>query len=184
VSAQLSGSPAAGFSVRSVSVDPAIVTVLGTADLLGPLQVLSTATVPLVGHAADFSATVALQPPDGVSVAGAAQVVVSVHITADRGSRAFSVGLALVGESADRSYVLSAPDVLITLGGTSAALQALDATTLLASLDVAALPVGTSSVAVRFTPPSGMSIVSLSPTSVNVSVTAGPTPPPPPTPTP
>jgi YbbR domain-containing protein len=184
VSARLSGAPAAGFSVRSVSVDPAIVTVLGTADLLGPLQVLSTATVPLVGHAADFSATVALQPPDGVSVAGAAQVVVSVHITADRGSRAFSVGLALVGESADRSYVLSAPDVLITLGGTSAALQALDATTLLASLDVAALPVGTSSVAVRFTPPSGMSIVSLSPTSVNVSVTAGPTPPPPPTPTP
>jgi YbbR domain-containing protein len=184
ISPQLTGVPAAGFSVRSVTVDPAIVTVLGTADLLSPLQVLPTANVTVAGRAADFTATVALQPPDGVSVSGPAQVLVSVHITADRGSRAFTVGLALIGESPDRSYVLSAPDVLITLGGNSSALEALDATGLLAILDVGSLPLGTSSVAVRFTPPAGMTVVSLSPTSVNVTVTAGPTPPPGPTPTP
>jgi YbbR domain-containing protein len=184
VSPQLTGVPASGFSVRSVTVAPAIVTVLGTADLLSPLQVLPTASVALGGRAADFTATVPLQPPDGVSVAGATQVVVSVRISADNGSRAFTVGLALIGESPDRGYVLSAPGVLITLGGTTSALQALDATGLLAILDVGSLPLGTSSVAVRFTPPTGMTVVSLSPTSVNVSVTAGPTPPPEPTPTP
>jgi YbbR domain-containing protein len=64
------------------------------------------------------------------------------------------------------------------------ALDALDAATLQATLDVASLALGVSSVAVQFTPPPGMTLVSISPTSVNVTVVAGPTPPPSPTPTP
>jgi YbbR domain-containing protein len=184
VAPQLSGAPSAGFTVRSVTVDPAVVTVLGSVDLIGALQVLSTAPVSLVGRSADFSATVALRPPDGVSVAGAVQVVVSVRLAAARGSRAFGMGLGLVGASTERSYVLSVPEVLVTLGGTSVALDALDAAALQSTLDVASLPFGASSVVVQFTPPPGMTLVSISPTSVNVTVLAGPTPPPEPTPTP
>ena len=184
VAPQLSGTPSAGFTVRSVTVDPAAVTVLGSTDLIAGLAVLATAPVALSGRSADFSATVVLRPPDGVSVAGSVQVVVSVRLVAARGSRAFGMGLGLVGGSPDRSYVPSVRDVLVTLGGASEALDALDAATLEATLDVASLPFGVSSVAVQFTPPAGMTLVSLSPTHVNVTVVAGPTPPPGPTPTP
>ena len=184
VAAQLTGAPAAGYTVRSATVDPAVVTVLGPAEQLATLQVLSTAPVSLAGRSADFSATVTLVTPGGVSLAGPATAVVTVRISADRGSRTFGVGIGLVGATADRIYVLSAPSVLITLGGTGTALDAVDAATLQATVDVSALPLGTSRATVRFTPPSGLTTVSIGPSSVDVTVLPGPTPPPVPTPTP
>jgi YbbR domain-containing protein len=183
VAAQLTGSPSAGFIVRSATVVPAVVTVLGSAELLSPLQVLVTAPVQLAGHASDFSVSVALQPPDGVSVAGSSQVVISVHISAERGSRSYVVGLTLDGGQPDHSYSLPVSDVLVTLGGTSATLQALDAATLTATLEVGSLPPGDSTVNVQFTPPAGLTLVSISPPTLTVTVVTSPTPPPP-TPTP
>jgi YbbR domain-containing protein len=184
VSPQLTGTPAAGYSVRSATVDPSVVTVLGPADQIAALQVLPTIPVSLAGRSADFSTTVTYALPGGVTMAGSSSAVVTVHIAADRGSRAFGIGLGLVGATADRTYVLSVPAVLVTLGGAGAALAAVDAATLQATVDVGSLPLGTSSVTVQFTPPTGLTTVSISPGSVNVTVTAVATPPPVPTPTP
>src|SRR3972149_4638118 len=78
-----------------------------------------------------------------------------IEIVAERGSRAFGVGLALSGARDDRTYRLSVPDVLITLGGTRAALNAAGAAALRATLDVGGLAVGDASGAGAFSAPPG-----------------------------
>jgi hypothetical protein len=63
-------------------------------------------------------------------------------------------------------------------------LDAVDAATLRATLDVSGLVIGDTSVAVAVVAPPGTTLVAISPARVTVTVGAGPTSPPGPTPTP
>jgi hypothetical protein len=87
------------------------------------------------------------------------------------------------GATAGRTYELSVPDVLVTLGGTSAALDAVDPTELSATVPVGSLEPGSHVVEVAFRAPEGTNLVAISPRSVTVvvTVTSGPTPSPTPT---
>lgn len=184
VAPRLTGAPPAGFTVRSVVVAPVALTVRGTLDAIVALEAVATEAITLDGHTASFDRLVPLVPPSGVEVVDGRQVRVSIEIVAERGSRAFGVGLVLSGARADRTYRLSVPDVLVTIGGTRAALDAVDAAVLRATLDVAGLAIGETSVQVGFRPPSGTTLISISPARVTVTSARGATPPPSPTPTP
>jgi YbbR domain-containing protein len=66
----------------------------------------------------------------------------------------------------------------VTLGGSVPALNAINARTLSATLDVSSLGIGQHVVAVAFRAPSGTSVVSISPSRVTVTIgtsTASPT---------
>ena len=184
VAPRLTGAPPAGFTVRSVIAVPVAVTARGPLDAMTDLEAVATEAIVLDGRTATFEQTVSLVPPSGVEVVDAPRVKVTVEIVAERGSRAFGVGLALDGARDDRTYRLSVPDVLVTLGGTRAALDAVDAATLRATLDVSGLVIGDTSVAVAVVAPPGTTLVAISPARVTVTVGAGPTSPPGPTPTP
>lgn len=172
VTPDLSGSPAAGWSVRSVTVEPIVVTVRGPLDAVAAMTSIPTAPIALGGRKADLTTTVDLVAPQGVEVVDGGQVRVTVVISADRGSRSFGIGLRPTGAVVGRSYALSVPDVLVTLGGTSAALDAVDPTELSATVPVGDLEPGSHVVEVAFTAPDGTSLVAISPRTVTVVVTA------------
>jgi YbbR domain-containing protein len=180
----ISGAPAPGWSVRSVTVEPVAVTVRGPLDAVATMTSIATEPIALAGRSADLTTTVDLVTPAGVEVVDGGQVRVVIDIAADRGSRSFGVGLRPTGAVEGRSYAFSVPDVLVTLGGTSAALDVVDPATLSATVPVAALEPGSHTVKVVFKAPSGTSLVAISPASVTVVVTAGSSQTPIPSPTP
>ena len=180
----VTGTLADGYTVRDVRVDPLTVTVGGTEALIGSLDSIATVPIDVTNRTTDLTTTVALDPPDNVTIDGPAQVTVRVRVIAESGSRSFGAGLLLIGTRSDRSYRLSVPDVLVTLGGTQAALAAVDPASLAATVDVSGLDSGTSTIVVRFQAPPGTTLVAVMPARVVVTVVVPATPTPSPSPTP
>jgi YbbR domain-containing protein len=178
----ISGMPGTGYAIRDVTVTPATVTVSGSGTTIGSLTSVPTTNIDLTGRTTDLLTSVAVQPPAGVTILGSSKVQVRVRFQAATGSRSFGAGVTLTGARADRSYTLSVPDVLVTLGGSEAALDAVDPSSLAASVDVSRLDVGTFSLTVTFAPPSGTTLVAVSPATVTITVAPPPTPAPSPSP--
>ena len=177
----ITGTLAQGYSIQDVTVTPVTATVSGSGTSIAALTSISTAPVSVAGRSTDLTTTVALQPPKGVTVLGQARVQVRIRVMVETGSRSFGAGVVLTGARPDRTYTLSVPDVLVTLGGSSAALDAVDPARLYASASVAGLDTGTFTIPVHFAAaPAGTSVVAVSPGSVQVTISA-PTPSPSPT---
>lgn len=180
VSPVITGTPAAGFEIASITVDPTVVTVAGDAEQLAALARVDTTPVSTNGASADFTVEVDLAVPVGVVPVDAEQVTVTVQLRAVTGTRSFEVGVALTGARPDLIYAPSTDRILLTLGGSTADLDRLDGATLVGRLDVTGLGVGTSEVGVEITLPGGISLVAVSPDPIEVVISA---PPPSPTPT-
>jgi YbbR domain-containing protein len=121
-----------------------------------------------------FETTLAL--PSGVVALDVETVRVTITLRPVTATRTFEVGLDLLGARQDRTYSTSTDRVLITLGGSVAELDRLQGATLLATLDVADLEPGTTSVAVSTDLPAGVALVSASPDQVAVTVAIPPSP--------
>ncbi|MGI8703739.1 MAG: CdaR family protein, partial [Candidatus Limnocylindrales bacterium] len=176
VVAQLVGDPASGYRVIAIEVTPLTVTVQGDPGLLGDLQSVTTEPVGVGGRTDDLDTDVELLLPEGVVVVDDPTVRVRVDLEPERGSRSFETGLTLTGAEPDRIYRLSTPAVVVTLGGTGAALQALDAATLSATVDVRRLDEGTDTVPIEFEPPEGTTLVAISPEEVGIVIEEAPRP--------
>jgi hypothetical protein len=74
--------------------------------------------------------------------------------------------------------------VIVTLGGATAALNAFDTSTLVGTVSVGSLDVGSHAVSIAVVVPAGINVVTISPFQITVTVTAAPVPSPPPTPIP
>lgn len=172
VHAVVTGSPADGWEVASVAVVPAVVLVEGEADLLAALDRVDTAPVSVADARADVSATVQLALPDDVAVLGAQTARVAVAVRAVTGTRTFSAGIVPTGARGDRGYAFSVGAVTVVLGGPVGDLDALDAATLVVVADVSELGLGTTSVRLRLVAPTGLTLISISPGTVDVTVTA------------
>lgn len=177
-----SGSPAPGYTVTSVEVTPAFVSVLGQADALALLKgKADTATIPIGGATSDISTKVNLALPAGVTSNTTSQITVVVHLQSPVSTRTFTVGVVLNGVRSDRAYTLSTSSVVVTLGGATAALNALDPSTLVAGASVAGLDIGTHTITVSYSPPAGIKVVAIDPTQITVVITNGASPTPTPT---
>ena len=169
----LAGSPAAGFEIAAVTVDPAIVTVEGDADQLAELTSMETQHVSVAGASSDVQVTVALAVPTGVVPLGAGTVQVTVTLRPVTSTRTFSAGLRLAGARPGLTYTLSIDRVLLTIGGSTADLDRLSGATIVADLDVFALEAGTSTdILVTVALPTGLTLVTSSPPNVTVVVAA------------
>jgi YbbR domain-containing protein len=186
VTPQVNGSPAAGFELAGpIEVVPSVVSVAGDANDLAAVDVARTAPIDIAGATRDVVATVTLQLPDGVEAVGDSSVSVTIHIRPVSGTRTFQAGLELRGASGDLQYSLSTDRVVVTAGGSIAALNDVAAASLVATLDVAGLTPGAHTVNAAVALPSGLTLVSVSPSQVTVTITAVvASPPPAPTPTP
>lgn len=167
-----SGSLAPGYEARIVQVTPPVITVSGDESTLGQLDSVATLPIALDGRTADIAVDIGFSLPAGITAVERSQVHVTVEVVPQRASRSFEVGLTLVGARSDRTYRLGSTAVLVTLGGTVAALNGVDPLRLAATLDVSGIDGGTRDVAVRVTPPAGTTIVSISPPRISITVEA------------
>ncbi len=100
----------------------------------------------------------------------------TITIRARTGTRTFEAGVQVVNGGPDLAYRPAIDRVLLTLGGTLEALDAVDPAAIAALLDVAGLGPGTTAVPVTARLPAGVSLVAASPPEVTVTVTPVATP--------
>ncbi len=172
----ITGTPAAGFEIESVTVDPPVVLVAGDADQLSQLTSVDTAPIPMTGVSDDETVTTQLALPSGVVQVGNETIGVTITIRPVTGTRTFSAGLQLIGANATLQYTLSTDRVLVTIGGSTADLDRLSGAELVMNLDVAGLKPGVHDVPVTANLPAGTTLVAASPATVTVTITEPPPP--------
>ena len=168
----VTGTPAAGFEVASVTVDPTVVSIEGDANDLAGLDRADTQAISVSGASSDVVLSVGLDLPSTVEALGPATVDVTVHLRPVTASRTFDDGLVLVGARADRTYALSTDQVLVTIGGSVADLDRLSGASLELALDVTGLDVGSHQVAPDANLTTGLTLISVAPTPVTVTIAA------------
>jgi YbbR domain-containing protein len=171
----VAGSPAAGFEVAAVTVDPLVVAVEGDVDDLVALEVADTSPVTITGATSNLVTTTTLELPAGIQALGSPTVTVTVTFRPITATRTFEAGLLLVGARADRDYTLSTDRVLVTIGGSVADLDRLSGAELAVTLDVSGLEDGPHEVGVGANLTTGLTLVGASPDPVTVTITASAT---------
>ncbi len=169
---QITGEPAPGYHITSVTVSPLVVTVSGEEATVTQLETAMTEPIDVSGRTSDLDAMVGYALPEGVSVAGSDQVSVSLTIAEETGSQTFRVAVRLTGVQPDLSYALLEGYADVTLAGPVPLLDQVSAGSLAAVADVSGLRVGSYGVPLSFTPPDGLDLVALSPAQATVDVSA------------
>ncbi len=100
----VTGTPAAGFELATITVVPPSVTVQGDAERLATLESIDTQPVSVSGASSTVETTVELDPPDGVSPLSVTTVNVTVTFRPVTSTRNFEVGYRLVGADIDLRY--------------------------------------------------------------------------------
>ena len=172
----VTGTPAAGFAIASVSVDPLVVAVEGDANDLSGLDLADTAPVTISGASSDVTQIVGLALPNGVQAVGDVSVRVTVKLAPVTATRTFEAGLLLVGARNDRTYALSTDHVLVSIAGSVADLDRLAGSPLTVNLDVTGLDVGAHAVKVSANLVTGLTFVGASPDPITVTIAPASTP--------
>lgn len=167
---QFTGALPNGLRLDEIEVDPPTVSVSGDEALIVLLDSAPTQPIELVGRTRDFEVDVPLDLPEGVTVTGPPQVRVLASLVEDAATRNFQVGLRLLGADPALEYELGSTHILVLLGGTMSELDTVNPALLVANLDVGALEPGSNLVAVTFTPPPGLELLSIAPSQVTVVV--------------
>ncbi|MEO5703385.1 MAG: CdaR family protein [Candidatus Limnocylindrales bacterium] len=172
VTPNIVGTPAAGFEVASIVVNPPVISVEGDANDLAGLDRADTLPISVSGASSQVTLVVGFALPDGVQVLGDTTVEVTVQLRPITGTRTFEAGLILVGTRADLAYGLSTDRILVTIGGSVADLDRLSGVTLVLTADVTGLDAGTHSVAVSANLATGLTMLGASPNPVDVTVSS------------
>jgi YbbR domain-containing protein len=189
VDPQISGTPAAGFALDAISVEPTTVVLIGTSDALAGVTQVQTEPLSVNDAGSDQTFDAALVLPPGTRVDGAAEdeassVAVTATIVPSVSSRTFVLGVVCQGAGAN-ACLAGLEQVSVTVSGPGGALAGLTAGQLTPILDVAGLAPGQHTVPLAIAgPPEGVELLSISPGSVPVTIVAPVTPTPAPTPVP
>ena len=168
----LSGTPATGFEVASVAVDPAVVTLRGRpADLADITEVL-TEPISLAGLRARVSEAAILVIPTGTQlpVEGSPPHSVTIQIREIIASRTLLVGVTCTGQPSGSACLPQLSQVAVTVRGTANAVTALDPATLSAVLNVSGLAPGSHDLVPTVSLPAGITLVGISPGSVTTVI--------------
>lgn len=174
----LSGTPATGFEVASVTVDPAVVTLHGApVDLAGITEVL-TEPISLAGVRARVSvgATLVIPTATHLPVGGSSPPTVTIQIREIAASRTLLVGVTCIGQPSGSACLPQLSQVAVTVRGTLNAVTALDPATLSAVVNASGLAPGPHALVPTVSLPAGISLVGISPGSVTVVIASPATP--------
>jgi len=164
------GTPAVGFEVASISVQPIVISVEGDIDNIAPLEFADTAPITITGASSDVTVDTALQLPDGVQAPGVTTVHVVVAMRPVNETRTFDAGLVLAGARNDRTYDLSTDRVLATIAGPVADLDRLSGSSLFLTIDVSGLDTGTHDVTATANLVTGLTLIAASPNPITVTI--------------
>ncbi|HET9521879.1 MAG TPA: CdaR family protein [Candidatus Limnocylindrales bacterium] len=180
VAPEVSGVPAGGYEITSITVNPLLVTVEGEADLLVNLSSAPTAAVSISGATQNVVQNVALALPEGVlPVGGETTVRVTVTIRPISSTRTYDAAVVLAGVASDFDYRLSFSHALATVGGPLADLDRLDGASFVLEADVSSLTAGSHEVTLTANLPLGLTLSTVQPAIVTVTIVplASPNPP-------
>jgi YbbR domain-containing protein len=178
----VTGTPAAGFRIDRITVDPLVVSVEGDQSQLAGLQTADTAPVSVTGATREVTSDVVYALPTGVSVVGSAGTArVTVRVVPVTETRNYVAAVRLDGRKPGLDYAISDRSILLSLFGSTADLDLLESSPIVVGLNVESLAPGSHQVPVVPDFPSSVTVAAISPPQVTVTVTEQPTPTPPPT---
>ena len=173
VSATVRGVPAEGYQVVSMQVEPALVAVSGTVEVLQSIEAVEgvrTEEVNIAEARSDVVRTVRLSLPEGARVSEPGDVTVRVRIEPARGQFSFSVVPQLSELASGLEATLAENTVRVTLEGPVPTLTSLTAADISATLDVSGLSAGTYTVGVGVKVPAGTTLISTEPPALGVTL--------------
>jgi YbbR domain-containing protein len=181
------GTPAPGFALTSLSVEPALVTLRGLPAVLAEIDEVLTEPLSIDGVSEDQSFDAELVLPEGTRLDDESDepvATVTATIVPSVSSRTFVVGIVCAGAGANEC-VPAIDQLTITLSGPGGTLSALGAATITPTLDATGLAPGTHTLAPEIGGlPEGVSLLDVSPDGVTVTIQAPATPTPTPAPQP
>ena len=130
-----SGSPAAGYWISGITVDPAIVTVQGSADLLTSLKDIPTASISVANLTQDSIQTVTLDLPVGITTATSVSTIkITIKLSKTDTTKAVSPEISYVGldpalkvasinPTSVSAIISAAADILSTINGSQVKLK-------------------------------------------------------------
>lgn len=174
----LTGAPAAGFEVGTVTADPSVVTLRGAPEVLATIGEVLTQPISLAGTSSTLRATGALVLPEGARLAdpAAAAPTITVQIREIIGTRTLLLGLVCSGAPSLSACLPAIAQVAAIVSGTVSDLDALDVADLTAVLDVVGLDPGDHLVQPSIALPEGVTLLTVSPISVTVTIVPPATP--------
>ena len=181
----IGGTPAPGFALESLGIEPSLVTLRGLPDVLAGINEVLTEPLSIDGVSSSQEFDAELVLPEGTRLAdgsGASGITVTASIGPSVSSRTFVVGI--VCEGAGQNACLPAIDQLtVTLSGPGGTLSGLAAGDVTPAVDVSGLDPGTYDLQPSIGAlPEGVELVALTPGTITVTIRAPATPAPSPTP--
>lgn len=174
VSPSLTGAPASGYHIASVTVTPKFVTVRGPSRFVAPLGKVTTAPVVVQGMTSDVSEVVALAKPAPRVHLGEKKAQVAVKIVQVVAEREFH-NLPIAVRDANHRFRLEPQRVSVTVRGPELKLARLDLSQA-AFVDATSAKPGSQAVPVHVKLPEGIELVRQSPDKVKLFVYRAPLP--------
>jgi YbbR domain-containing protein len=174
----LTGAPAAGFEVGTVTADPSVVTLRGAPEVLAAIGEVLTEPISLSGTNTTLRATGTLVIPAGARLAdpAASEPIILVQIRETVATRTLLLGVVCTGAPSGSACLPKIGQVAVTVRGTVSDLDALDSTDLTAVLDVTGLGPGDHLIQPTVALPTGVTRITISPLSVTVTIVPPATP--------
>ena len=179
------GTPAPGFALEALRVEPSTVTIVGLPEDLAEIGSIVTDPISIDGASSSQTFEVELQLPDGIALGPGEDEVVTVEATIGPSvsGRTFVVGVVCEG-AGENACLPGIEQVAITVTGSGEALGSLSAEDVTPVVDVSGLLPGDHSVALTVNGlPPGVDLFGVSPGVIPVTIVA-PEPPSTPAPTP
>ncbi len=180
------GTPAPGFALESLTVEPSVVTLRGLPEVLSEIDEVLTEPLDIDGVSADQTFDAALVLDDGVRLAQASAeptVTVTAAIVPSVSSRTFVGGVVCQG-AGDNACLPAIDQMTLTLSGPGETLSGLDAGAVTPTVDAAGLAPGIHELDPSINGlPDGVELLGVSPGTVSVTIVAPATPSPTPSPT-
>lgn len=175
----LSGTPADGYEIGAVTVEPSVVTIFGLPAALEEVAEVTTDPIAVGNATATVVRNAELVLPDGTRLAADASApVVSVIISPALATRTYLVGVACEGVPEGSACLPQQSQLAVVLLGPATVLASLDAADLTPVLDASGLAPGEHELTPTFSLPDGVELDSVSPGRVTVIIQppASPTP--------
>ncbi len=168
------GTPAPGFALEALSVDPSSITIVGLPEDLAEIDAVQTEPISYDGASADRTFEVALELPDGITLADGepSSVTVVATIVPSVSSRTFVVGVVCEG-AGENACLPRIEQLTITVSGAGEALAGLSAADVTPIVDASGLAPGSYSLTPTISGlPDGVEVLGISPVSVPVTIVA------------
>ena len=183
----ITDTPAAGFALTSLSIEPSLVTLRGLPDALSGVTEVLTEPLSIDGASSNQEFETTLVLPEGTRLADDAEdavIIVSAVIEPSVSSRTFLVGVVCAG-AGENACLPSIDQMSLTLSGPVDTLAGLGAGDVTPTLDATGLAPGTYDLEPSIGGlPDGVELLGIVPGTVSVVIQAPATPEPTPTPTP